>query len=321
MPDSAEPHVVIAVPVYNGARFLDRCISSVLCQDYQNWRLVICDNRSTDATPAIARRYCEQDRRITLQTYDEHVDVIESHNRAARFVPDDALYWKFLQSDDELLPGFLRQMTGCGEAHPSAGLIGSYMLWGARVAADGLALDERLIEGKTLCRRVLLGDVYPFVNLSGLLFASRHAPANQFVLNGPKLHADVDAYFGILGHSDFAFCHQVMSHIRVHDASMSALQGDRLFTYPYANLDMLARHGHEFLSDEAFTARWQTHQRRYMTFLARRLFSKQDEDFWPFHRDRFRELGLTLQRRRLWLCAVLMKLGALVDRGLALATR
>jgi hypothetical protein len=42
-------------PVYNGGPFIAECIESVLSQRYARFEYVICDNHSTDATPAVIR--------------------------------------------------------------------------------------------------------------------------------------------------------------------------------------------------------------------------------------------------------------------------
>ena len=44
------PLVSVVTPVYNGARYLRECIESVLAQGYGNWRYLMLNNRSTDAT-------------------------------------------------------------------------------------------------------------------------------------------------------------------------------------------------------------------------------------------------------------------------------
>ena len=33
--------ITILMPVYNGIEFIDQSVSSILCQKYQNWELII----------------------------------------------------------------------------------------------------------------------------------------------------------------------------------------------------------------------------------------------------------------------------------------
>ena len=49
------PFVSIIVAAYNAERTLLRCIRSLQQQDYPNYNIVVIDNNSTDATPAIVQ--------------------------------------------------------------------------------------------------------------------------------------------------------------------------------------------------------------------------------------------------------------------------
>lgn len=43
----------VCVPTYNGAAYLREAIESVLAQTFGGFKLVICDDGSTDATPEL----------------------------------------------------------------------------------------------------------------------------------------------------------------------------------------------------------------------------------------------------------------------------
>lgn len=45
---------------YNGERFITEQIDSILNQTYQNWKLIIHDDGSEDATVAIIKQYKQQ---------------------------------------------------------------------------------------------------------------------------------------------------------------------------------------------------------------------------------------------------------------------
>src|SRR5712691_2010914 len=49
--------VSIIVPVYNGGRQLDQCLSAIQRSLYSNYELIVVDNGSTDDSVEIARKY------------------------------------------------------------------------------------------------------------------------------------------------------------------------------------------------------------------------------------------------------------------------
>jgi len=59
-----EKKVDILLSTYNGERFLGEQLDSILSQTYNNWRLVVRDDGSTDATTEIIRDYAESSNNI-----------------------------------------------------------------------------------------------------------------------------------------------------------------------------------------------------------------------------------------------------------------
>lgn len=70
-----EPFFSIVTPVYNGERFIKKCIESVLNQTYESWELILIDDGSTDASGRICDDFC----------YDPRVKVIHQKNAGAMF--------------------------------------------------------------------------------------------------------------------------------------------------------------------------------------------------------------------------------------------
>ena len=62
----SNPRISIGMPVYNGEKFIRKCIESVLQQTHRNFELIISDNASTDSTSKICEEYLRKDNRITF---------------------------------------------------------------------------------------------------------------------------------------------------------------------------------------------------------------------------------------------------------------
>ena len=49
--------VSVGIPVYNGEKYLNKCLSSILHQTYENWELIFWDNASEDNSKKIYFSY------------------------------------------------------------------------------------------------------------------------------------------------------------------------------------------------------------------------------------------------------------------------
>lgn len=56
--------ISIGLPVFNGEKFINQCIDSLLSQTFQEFELIISDNASTDLTSDICKEYASKDKRI-----------------------------------------------------------------------------------------------------------------------------------------------------------------------------------------------------------------------------------------------------------------
>ena len=59
-----EPLVSVIIPVYKVEQYLDECVASVVNQTYRNLEIILVDDGSPDACPAMCDAWAEKDSRI-----------------------------------------------------------------------------------------------------------------------------------------------------------------------------------------------------------------------------------------------------------------
>ncbi|WP_432119295.1 glycosyltransferase family 2 protein [Streptomyces sp. bgisy032] len=95
------PDVTVTVIVYNDAERLTRAVDSVRRQTHVGLEIIISDDHSTDATPAVARRLAAEDPRIRHLRLERNSGGCSApRNRALEIARAPLLM--FLDSDDEL---------------------------------------------------------------------------------------------------------------------------------------------------------------------------------------------------------------------------
>jgi glycosyltransferase involved in cell wall biosynthesis len=77
--EKTAPIISVALPVYNGERYLSEAIDSILAQTFVDFELIIIDDGSTDASLDILRDYEKRDARIRL-IYRENSGLVMTLN-------------------------------------------------------------------------------------------------------------------------------------------------------------------------------------------------------------------------------------------------
>ena len=286
-----QPLVSVVTPVYNGEKYLDECIQSVKNQTYQNWEYIILNNCSTDGTLELAKKYAAEDERIRVVSTDELLPLIKNHNHALRQISPKSKYCKIVHADDILFASCLELMVSTAKVHPTAGIIGSYSLWGRKVVSDGLPLHITFLSGKELCRLTLLNKIYCFWSPSSLLIRSDLVRKNRCFYNEKHLHADDEACYELLKETDFAFVHQVLTFVRTHDDSATAVITSSYNKIILSNLDLFTRYGPVYLSPIEFKKELHVRFNQYYGFLARSLFNLREKEFWKYHKQTLQDMG------------------------------
>jgi glycosyltransferase involved in cell wall biosynthesis len=100
------PKLSVCLPVFNGQQYLAAAIESILGQTFSDFELIIVDNASTDETESIARRFAEQDKRISFFGNPKNLGAAPNFNRAFEVSRGPLIRWA--SADDYWAPDAMK---------------------------------------------------------------------------------------------------------------------------------------------------------------------------------------------------------------------
>src|SRR5690606_21798140 len=110
------PRVSIAVPVYNGERYLRASLDGLLAQTFTDFELVIADNASTDGTEAICREYVARDARVRYHRNERNLGGPGNFRRVFQLSRGE--YHKWSTADDLWHPTLVEKCVAVLDARP-----------------------------------------------------------------------------------------------------------------------------------------------------------------------------------------------------------
>lgn len=102
------------MPVYNNEKYFPKAVDSVLCQDVEDYELIIIDDGSTDNTACIADEIAKKNERVKV-IHQENQWIYASFNRGIREAVGEYIY--ILNSDDKLRSNALELMNSVVEKY------------------------------------------------------------------------------------------------------------------------------------------------------------------------------------------------------------
>ncbi len=90
--------VSVGMPVFNGERYLEGALESLLGQTYENFELVISDNGSTDRTAAICKSYAARDERVRYLRQEKNRGASWNFNKV--YLEANAPFFRWASYDD-----------------------------------------------------------------------------------------------------------------------------------------------------------------------------------------------------------------------------
>lgn len=137
------PVVSIIVPIYNAEKYINRCVDSILHQEYTDYELILVDDGSTDSSGKICDAYASRDPRIRV-FHKSNTGVSDTRNYAldrARGV-----YLQFLDSDDWITPDATKLFVRAATEHQCDLVISDfYRVVGKRISHKGDIEEEGIL--------------------------------------------------------------------------------------------------------------------------------------------------------------------------------
>lgn len=114
MEENLAPVFSIIVPVYKTAKYLPKCIDSILSQTFKNFELILVDDGSPDDCPQICDDYAEKDFRIKV-IHKKNGGVSSARNCGIDAAKGTYIW--FIDSDDYIEPFSLQRLFEVQKNH------------------------------------------------------------------------------------------------------------------------------------------------------------------------------------------------------------
>tara|TARA_B100000787_G_C16199329_1_gene303765 strand:+ start:12917 stop:13810 length:894 start_codon:yes stop_codon:yes gene_type:complete len=140
------PLVSIIMNCYNGEKYLQEAVDSVLAQTYQNWELIFWDNQSTDKSADIIKRYNHE--KFNYFYAPKHTVLYEARNYAIAKASGE--FYAFLDVDDSWVQEKLEKQLLLFD-DPEVGLVyGNYWIKHESRGTQNQRYEQILPSGRIL---------------------------------------------------------------------------------------------------------------------------------------------------------------------------
>lgn len=202
--------VSIILPVYNGEKYLEESINSVLNQTYKNIELIIVNDNSSDLTLSIANNFKQKDNRVKVITNKTNLKLPMSLN--AGFAQANGDYYTWTSDDNFYDLNAIEKMVSHLESNPHD----------AMVCADFRKLNEETNKIEVLNLNVSPQNMINS-NCVGACFLYRKSVANLVgEYNKNKfLVEDYDYWLRIMLKGDIGHISETLYTYRIHNTSLT----------------------------------------------------------------------------------------------------
>ena len=124
MVSNKKPKVSVIMHFYNCEKYLDKAISSILNQTFQEFEFIIINDASTDRSDTIVKKYLKDERIIYVKN-DTNLGVAQSLNKGITISKGDFI--AIMHGDDIAIIDRLSIQYNYMLRNPNVGILGSYV--------------------------------------------------------------------------------------------------------------------------------------------------------------------------------------------------
>lgn len=124
--DDKKPRISVLMGIFNCADTLGEAIDSLLNQTYKNFKLILCDDASTDDTYLVAKSYADRYDNIILIQNKTNLKLAATLNHCLQYA--DTEYIARMDGDDISLPSRFEKQLNFLDQHPEFALVSSAMI-------------------------------------------------------------------------------------------------------------------------------------------------------------------------------------------------
>ena len=194
-----KPYFSIIVPVYQAEHTLERCVQSVLQQEYRNFQLILIDDGSTDGSAALCDGFASSDSRIHV-IHQRNSGVSAARNAGISAAGGE--YLLFLDSDDALADNALSLYAQATLQGTVDVVIGSLRVMAGEQESRKIGFETCLQTGNEVWEHICR-DSAPFGYAGGK--AIRRSTVSKNALSfrtDMKSQEDLDFFLGVYGVSE-----------------------------------------------------------------------------------------------------------------------
>lgn len=119
--------ISVLMGIYNCADTLPEAIDSLLAQTYQGFKLILCDDGSTDNTYQVAKEYADKHDNIILIKNEQNIKLAATLNHCLEYA--DTEYIARMDGDDLSMPTRFEKQIKFLDEHPEYAVVSSPMIY------------------------------------------------------------------------------------------------------------------------------------------------------------------------------------------------